>query len=491
MIAIRKKQTLFDYVYQNLREQIITGRLQYGVKLPSMTCLCDFYHVGIRTVKDVLRTLKEEGYIKTEERKAAVVIYRQQKTDEAIRSVLTKKKVILEVYQTLTALMPWIFAFSAQFCDKAKLKLILENIEQLRDKEKKMPGVSFLNPLYELLDRSNNLLFRDLFANLEIYARMPFFQRYSRYLELITVHNQFRDVSWVLESLMLENQEEVVSRFRLMFQTVEDAIRDHLEEMSREFGEIEETEEAFFQWKAETGRDHYYMQITRDLIDKISVGIYKEGSFLPSEAELASQYQVCISTIRNALSVLNELGFGKTLNAKGTMVLLQTDADAFRCMKNKTYKKDTLMYLSGLQLMAIAIRPAARQAFDHISIETAKDLREKVRESHGIPLGCIVTCVIDHQSLSPLKTILEETAKFLNWGYYFSFFSKGPESEALLAELSEKAVDYLIKGEADSFADILSHSYCHILDLVRDFLAECGLPEAGKILTPQIQFYKI
>lgn len=264
MIAIRKKQTLFDYVYQNLREQIITGRLQYGVKLPSMTCLCDFYHVGIRTVKDVLRTLKEEGYIKTEERKAAVVIYRQQKTDEAIRSVLTKKKVILEVYQTLTTLMPWIFAFSAQFCDKAKLKLILENIEQLRDKEKKMPGVSFLNPLYELLDRSNNLLFRDLFANLEIYARMPFFQRYSRYLELITVHNQFRDVSWVLESLMLENQEEVVSRFRLMFQTVEDAIRDHLEEMSREFGEIEETEEAFFQWKAETGRDHYYMQITRE-----------------------------------------------------------------------------------------------------------------------------------------------------------------------------------------------------------------------------------
>ncbi|SCJ57346.1 Uncharacterised protein [uncultured Eubacterium sp.] len=98
---------------------------------------------------------------------------------------------------------------------------------------------------------------------------------------------------------------------------------------------------------------------------------------------------------------------------------------------------------------------------------------------------------VDASTLSPLKTILEETAKFLNWGYYFSFFSKGPESEALLAELSEKAVDYLIKGEADSFADILSHSYCHILDLVRDFLAECGLPEAGKILTPQIQFYKI
>lgn len=74
---MKQKQTLFNYVYQNLKEQILSGRLQHGEKLPSMSRLCEFYHVGIRTVKDVLLRLKEEGYIQTEERKAAVVIYRQ------------------------------------------------------------------------------------------------------------------------------------------------------------------------------------------------------------------------------------------------------------------------------------------------------------------------------------------------------------------------------------------------------------------------------
>lgn len=42
---MKQKQTLFNYVYQNLKEQILSGRLQHGEKLPSMSRLCEFYHV--------------------------------------------------------------------------------------------------------------------------------------------------------------------------------------------------------------------------------------------------------------------------------------------------------------------------------------------------------------------------------------------------------------------------------------------------------------
>ena len=55
---MRDKQTLFDYVYQDLRGQIVSGRLSFGDKLPSMRSLCDLYNVGLRTIKDVLRVLK-------------------------------------------------------------------------------------------------------------------------------------------------------------------------------------------------------------------------------------------------------------------------------------------------------------------------------------------------------------------------------------------------------------------------------------------------
>ena len=78
---IKNKQTLFDYVYSDLCGQIKIGRLSYGDKLPSISQLCELYHVGIRTVKDVLSALRKDGYIRTEERKAATVIYNRDNMD--------------------------------------------------------------------------------------------------------------------------------------------------------------------------------------------------------------------------------------------------------------------------------------------------------------------------------------------------------------------------------------------------------------------------
>ena len=72
---MEEKRTLFEYLYKNLREQILTGYLKYGDPLPSMSQLCENYHVGIRTVKDVLAALKKEGLIHTEERRPSIVAY--------------------------------------------------------------------------------------------------------------------------------------------------------------------------------------------------------------------------------------------------------------------------------------------------------------------------------------------------------------------------------------------------------------------------------
>lgn len=64
-----------------------------------------------------------------------------------------------------------------------------------------------------------------------------------------------------------------------------------------------------------------------------------------------------------ALSTLNDLGFARTENGKGTVICLQDNETAFQCIKNPSYRRDTLLYLSAAQFMAIAVRPAARLAF--------------------------------------------------------------------------------------------------------------------------------
>ena len=55
---MERKKTLHDYLYENLKEQIQTGYYKYGEALPSMNQLCETYHVGIRTVRDVLSDLR-------------------------------------------------------------------------------------------------------------------------------------------------------------------------------------------------------------------------------------------------------------------------------------------------------------------------------------------------------------------------------------------------------------------------------------------------
>ena len=66
---MERKKTLHDYLYENLKEQIQTGYYKYGEALPSMNQLCETYHVGIRTVRDVLSDLRDQGMIRTEERR--------------------------------------------------------------------------------------------------------------------------------------------------------------------------------------------------------------------------------------------------------------------------------------------------------------------------------------------------------------------------------------------------------------------------------------
>ena len=57
--------------------------------------------------------------------------------------------------------------------------------------------------------------------------------------------------------------------------------------------------------------------------------------------------------------MLNKCGFCHTYNVKGTQVTLFNDDATVQCMKNKVFKIDTLLYLSGLQFMDVAVWPAA------------------------------------------------------------------------------------------------------------------------------------
>ena len=93
-------------------------------------------------------------------------------------------------------------------------------------------------------------------------------------------------------------------------------------------------------------------------------------------------------------------------------------------MKNRVFKNYTLLYLSGLQFMAVAVWPAAMLTAESMKGE-ARDLLEKIEQPGAVPLDLIMHSMAEHLSLRPFQVILQEVSGLLHWGYYYSFYSDG------------------------------------------------------------------
>jgi len=71
--------------------------------------------------------------------------------------------------------------------------------------------------------------------------------------------------------------------------------------------------------------DHLYKHVKNQIVDTLSKGQWVPGEKLPSEARLAAQYGVGISTIRAALAELSAAGLVVRRQGKGTFVTQHDD----------------------------------------------------------------------------------------------------------------------------------------------------------------------
>ncbi|WP_083632362.1 trehalose operon repressor [Domibacillus antri] len=64
-----------------------------------------------------------------------------------------------------------------------------------------------------------------------------------------------------------------------------------------------------------------YKYIYEELADKMKDGTFQPGELIPSENELAQQYETSRETIRKALTLLSQNGYIQKLRGKGSVVL--------------------------------------------------------------------------------------------------------------------------------------------------------------------------
>lgn len=93
-LSQRGKRTMYEFLYEKMKEDILQGRLAKGEKLPSKRAFAEHLAVSVKTVENTYDQLLLEGYIRSEEKKGYYVnqIERMSGSGPAYASFVTKYK---------------------------------------------------------------------------------------------------------------------------------------------------------------------------------------------------------------------------------------------------------------------------------------------------------------------------------------------------------------------------------------------------------------
>ena len=470
---MEQKETRFSYVYRNLKNRIINGELLPGSRLSSSRLLCDEYQVGMRTITDVLAALKADGLIEMQPRRAAVVTKWSDRDESSKeREILKIRECIVQVYETYTLLLPPMLTFASQDCDIEALPHYKQAQKAAR---KGIAGGGWRTSAAlsnDILRSSGNLWLCELHSLFQLYGNLTFFTEEYPYFSKTYLEGAISASGFVLHVL---NGKDTIKKFRLLtdvYQKLYGAVTVCMQRLETEYPECPVQTAVDFRWNALRGQDYYYLRITQDLENKIGIGTYPAGTFLPHEAQLAGQYGVSVSTIRKAQMLLEQRGFSKTLNVKGTLVMTPDDSNAANNLQNSTTKQAALRYLYALQLMTLIIQPVALRTAPRLTREDLEAMSREFTKPDRIYLTDILQYLVKRLDLTPMRVIFIQACKLTQWGYYIAFYKNKHFAIHSLNRKSLMAFRYLQSGDISGFAVGLADCYRHILDAVRKYMVE-------------------
>ena len=97
---MEKNNELNELIYEYYKSRILFGIYRYGEQLKSVPQICSSFRLARNTVQIALNRLEEEGYIKTEKRKAARVIYQGSEElfrENVVRYFALRREGILDI----------------------------------------------------------------------------------------------------------------------------------------------------------------------------------------------------------------------------------------------------------------------------------------------------------------------------------------------------------------------------------------------------------
>lgn len=485
---MRRQVTLFQYLYDTLTMQIRTEKIRYGESLPSIRQLCGLYNVGIRTVKDVLKALSDEGYIKTEVRKNAVVIYKNDPDadpHQPVELLLARKGAVIDMLLGMACLFPHIIASGAMLCNKDCLdafRKMAKGIETKAPKEKWRIGSAMVQ---KIVSFHNSALLTDLFIDMDMYGQVPVFGGLENPFRSLTLDEE-KGIAHVFELMETKDYDHIYACTEKMYNRAVEYVSKYLDDLSAAYPQYANVAETSFAWDAKKGRVFSYMEISRKIITKIGKGIYENNTLIPNIAELTKEYKASPTTIGKSLSVLNGLGLLQTVNGRGSLVTLDAAKTIDIHLKDAGMKMDANTFLCAIQLVALTCKTVVLLGFDQLPPETIGKLEEEVNDPRNLALPYnFIASMVQVQPYDSIKVIYEQLGILLSWGYYFAFAKTDDTHYQNIRAQCKKAIAYLARGEKYAFSDIVQDIYIDIFVTMKGILVGYGANESAGLAVPQ------
>ena len=476
------KPTLFNFLHDTLVQQIVSGRIAYGEKLPPLRALCDIYHVGIRTVRDVMDALVKEGYVEAVQRSHIKAAYRMTADDEQqAEMMLTRRDKVCAILKILAYIMPPIYAEASRYCDPQVLRACRDDIEGMNELNTKEQWRKSVVPLQRIKSVFHNDLLQGLCADFDLSAQIMLIPGFENpYKELSA--NGDQAFHCFFDCISSQDYDGIYAFISNMYHKSAKLSDQYFDEIASAFSLEKPQQEAYF-WNAEKGRLKTHTQVTRSIIQKISMGVYGEGTYLPTCSQLCKEYNISAYTVGKVMESMEKIGLVRKMNLRGGYLVTRENAHTRQfVIKGSTSTSEAMTFLSAVHLLALISKGTAMIAVEYMEQETVEFLWEKVKKRNALEMSnSLLAALIGIQPYQPLKNVYEQLEKLVNWGCYYAFAYNDTADFNLLQEKSREAVQHLYGGDQVGFADTVQSMYYYIFHTIQKILLDFGVEEALRI----------
>lgn len=408
---MKRDTGLQQLVYDYFETRILFGFYRYGDKIPSIQQIGAMFHLGRTTVRAALSLLEKEGYIVTEERKTAVVVFRAERDgfeENAAKYFIPRKEGMEDFEKAGLLLFVPLWEEGLRRWEQKKWALF-KNEPDLN-----LPcGVPLPVELYIMaLSTLDNTLILNLYWEAIRYVRFPYLV--SKNAKGIN-GAKLKDITGDKMTALL------IREFETSYGYLEKEVFEFIEKAKVKYG-LKDAKPIPFQWNIYHQRPQRRYTLASLIIREIMVGKYPIGAYLPTLLQMEEQFGVSLTTVRRTLSLLEELGITKSYQGKGTVVCMEP---ANMDLTRTGIKKVFVLYMESLQLLSLTIYGISLCTLQSATKEKRNKLKEQLKGLRRGKKSCncfelYLMFIMEECPLAMIRECYGKLRELLAWGYPFA-----------------------------------------------------------------------